>query len=88
MRPSDVGIIAIETYFPSTYVAQVDLGKQRVIHLRRSFSYVAFITLVERFDGAPAGKYTIGLGQKNMAFVEPYEDVNSLALTGKEEESE
>jgi 3-hydroxy-3-methylglutaryl CoA synthase len=28
------------------------------------------------------GKYTIGLGQQNMAFALEFEDVNSLALTG------
>jgi len=38
---------------------------------------------LEVFDGVSKGKYTIGLGQKNMSFVEPYEDVNSMALTGK-----
>ncbi|EGR28751.1 hypothetical protein IMG5_169480 [Ichthyophthirius multifiliis] len=36
---------------------------------------------LEQFDKVSEGKYTIGLGQQNMAFVEPYEDVNSLALT-------
>lgn len=27
------------------------------------------------------GKYTVGLGQLNMSFVMPFEDVNSMALT-------
>lgn len=36
---------------------------------------------LELFDGIPAGKYTIGLGQTNMAFVSDREDIYSLALT-------
>lgn len=36
---------------------------------------------LEQFDGIPAGKYTIGLGQTNMAFVSDREDIYSLALT-------
>lgn len=36
---------------------------------------------LETFEKAPKGKYTIGLGQKNLAFVYPFEDVNSMALT-------
>ncbi|CAN3501295.1 hydroxymethylglutaryl-CoA synthase [Diutina catenulata] len=36
---------------------------------------------LEKFDGIPAGKYTIGLGQTNMAFVNDREDIYSFALT-------
>lgn len=36
---------------------------------------------LEKFDGIPAGKYTIGLGQTNMAFVNDREDIYSLAQT-------
>lgn len=36
---------------------------------------------LEKFDEIPAGKYTIGLGQTNMAFVSDREDIYSLALT-------
>lgn len=36
---------------------------------------------LEKFDGIPAGKYTIGLGQTNMAFVNDREDIYSIALT-------
>lgn len=36
---------------------------------------------LEKFDGIPAGKYTIGLGQTNMAFVNDREDIYSLTLT-------
>ncbi|KAF8504446.1 hydroxymethylglutaryl-CoA synthase [Russula emetica] len=36
---------------------------------------------LEVYDGVPAGKYTIGLGQKFMAFADDREDINSMALT-------
>ncbi len=58
--PENVGIVALEVYFPSQCVNQ---------------------TALETFDGASAGKYTIGLGQQNMGFCSDREDINSLALT-------
>ncbi|XP_038056186.1 hydroxymethylglutaryl-CoA synthase 1-like [Patiria miniata] len=36
---------------------------------------------LEVFDGIPAGKYTIGLGQSKMGFCTDCEDINSLCLT-------
>lgn len=36
---------------------------------------------LEKYDGIPAGKYTIGLGQTNMAFVDDREDIYSMTLT-------
>ncbi|CAD6211926.1 GSCOCG00003902001-RA-CDS [Cotesia congregata] len=60
MWPENVGIKAIELYFPAQYVDQVDL---------------------EKYDGASAGKYTIGLGQSKMGFCNDREDINSLCLT-------
>lgn len=36
---------------------------------------------LEKFDGVSAGKYTIGLGQTNMAFVNDREDIYSMCLT-------
>ncbi|KAH3662216.1 hypothetical protein OGAPHI_005464 [Ogataea philodendri] len=38
-------------------------------------------TELEAFDGVSAGKYTIGLGQTKMAFVNDREDIYSMALT-------
>lgn len=38
-------------------------------------------TELERFDGVSAGKYTEGLGQKQMGFSSELEDINSLCLT-------
>ena len=37
---------------------------------------------LEVYDGVSTGKYTIGLGQKFMAFADDREDINSMALTG------
>ena len=36
---------------------------------------------LEAADGVSAGKYTVGLGQSAMAFVDDREDINSVALT-------
>jgi len=38
-------------------------------------------TDLERYDRVSAGKYTVGLGQKQMGFCTDLEDVNSLCLT-------
>lgn len=38
-------------------------------------------TELEQYDGASAGKYTIGLGQSRMGFCSDREDINSLCLT-------
>ncbi|XP_017775267.1 PREDICTED: hydroxymethylglutaryl-CoA synthase 1 [Nicrophorus vespilloides] len=38
-------------------------------------------TELESFDGASAGKYTVGLGQARMGFCSDVEDINSLCLT-------
>lgn len=58
--PENVGIIAMEVYFPYLCVNQEKL---------------------EEFDGVGKGKYTIGLGQRNMGFCGDQEDINSLSLT-------
>ena len=36
---------------------------------------------LEEYDKVPHGKYTIGLGQTNMSFVDDIEDINSMCLT-------
>jgi hydroxymethylglutaryl-CoA synthase len=36
---------------------------------------------LETFDGVSSGKYTVGLGQTNMAFVNDREDIYSMSLT-------
>ncbi|WVQ69689.1 hydroxymethylglutaryl-CoA synthase [Kwoniella botswanensis] len=59
-RPSNVGILGLEMYFPKRCISEDAL---------------------EDFDGVSKGKYTIGLGQKYMAFTDDKEDINSVALT-------
>ena len=58
--PNKVGIVAMEMYFPNTFVAHSDL---------------------EKYNGQSPGKYTIGLGQQEMAFCSDREDINSICLT-------
>ncbi|XP_054162051.1 hydroxymethylglutaryl-CoA synthase 1-like [Oppia nitens] len=58
--PSNVGILAVDIYFPNMFVDQTDL---------------------EKFNGVSDGKYTIGLGQNQMAFCTDREDINSICLT-------
>lgn len=58
-RPANVGIVAMDMYSPSRFVAQEDL---------------------EKSDNC-LGKYTIGLGQLNMAFTDDREDITSMFLT-------
>jgi len=58
--PKNVGILAMDIYFPLICVNQEEL---------------------ETFDGVSKGKYTIGLGQTNMAFPTDREDVCSMSLT-------
>ena len=36
---------------------------------------------LEEYDKVPHGKYTVGLGQINMSFVDDNEDINSLCMT-------
>ena len=36
---------------------------------------------LEEYDKIPHGKYTVGLGQINMSFVDDNEDINSMCLT-------
>eukprot|EP00903_Cladosiphon_okamuranus_P006122 g6026.t1 len=58
-RPVNVGVLAMDMYFPRTFVQQADL---------------------EKADGCE-GKYTVGLGQNKMAYVDDREDINSVLMT-------
>jgi len=81
-RPKDVGILAMEMYFPHRV-------RLLVCHITLSSpSDVAVVVLqcisqedLEVFDGVPKGKYTIGLGQSYMACTDDREDINSFALS-------
>ncbi len=63
---SDVGIIAMEAYFPSTYVEQEELEQ----HYYQQTG-----------EGGYLGKFTAGLGQTSMGFCTDAEDASSLGLT-------
>jgi hydroxymethylglutaryl-CoA synthase len=58
--PPNVGIHALDIYFPKSYIKQSEL---------------------EKFNNVSAGKYTIGLGQEGLAYVNDREDFYSIALT-------
>jgi len=62
------GIEAIELYVPNTYVEQTELGTT--------------VDISETHNQVSKGKYTLGLGQHQLSFAYPFEDVNSIALTG------
>ena len=61
--PRNVGIHAIDIYFPSTYISQ---------------------SALESHHSIPAGKFTIGLGQLGLSYVNDREDVYSIALSAVE----
>ncbi|CAM9604663.1 unnamed protein product [Pylaiella littoralis] len=58
-RPANVGILAMDMYFPRTFVEQSDLEKANDC----------------------VGKYTVGLGQNKLAYVDDREDINSVLMT-------
>lgn len=68
----------MDCYFPKQYVKQSDLG---IIYLLKKI-YLNFYINKEQYDGVSKGKYTIGLEQENMAFVNDREDIYSMSLTG------
>jgi len=37
---------------------------------------------IEKYNNVSSGKYTKGLGQTELSFAYPFEDVNSMSLTG------
>ena len=91
---SNIGILGLEVYFPTTYVDQQELGAPPLLSLaaqppgsavlgRTSRRSDAPLRLgAEVYDGVSAGKYTVGLGQEKMAFASDREDINSVCMTG------
>jgi hydroxymethylglutaryl-CoA synthase len=70
-RPQNIGIKAIEIYFPSQVRAQS--GQTAIVKpVLIPFQCVDQADL-EKFDGVAAGKYTIGLGQTRMSFCDDRE---------------
>jgi hypothetical protein len=81
-RPANVGILAMEMYFPKR-VSFLHKFKIRLL-----ISYTILVQCVseedlESYDGVPPGKYTIGLGQQFMAYTDDREDINSFALSSE-----
>ena len=74
--PQQVGILAMDIYFPHQYVDQVCSPRPAVSPLNISLQ-----AELETHDGVSSGKYTVGLGQTKMGFCSDREDVNSLCLT-------
>lgn len=71
-RPQDVGIKAIELYFPSQVSSEpvaVDCLKRDANNCIQCVDQAE----LEKFDGVAAGKYTIGLGQTKMSFCDDRE---------------
>ena len=81
-RPQDVGILGLEMYFPR----RVSYPPSALFSPSPFFSSPTFQCISEEalevYAGVSQGKYTIGLGQSYMAFVDDREDINSMALTG------
>lgn len=76
-RPQNVGIKAIEVYFPSQ-VCGFHLGYL----INKSLLSVQCVDQVEleKFDGVSEGKYTIGLGQSKMSFCDDREGMSVQTL--------
>jgi len=73
-------MVADKTPAPFATLEDEDRAGVHSVEVHFPQTYVSQAAL-ERDNGVPAGKFTIGLGQTNMAFVSECEDVCSLALT-------
>lgn len=74
-RPQNIGIKAIEIYFPSQVCSGSQLATASAtskLALTESLQCVEQAEL-EKFDGVSQGKYTIGLGQTKMSFCDDRE---------------
>lgn len=74
-RPANVGILAMEVYFPSRFVAQV--GTSQIMSVLNASRLILFWQKYDKVDLEAAdncaGKYTSGLGQQRLAFVDDRE---------------
>jgi hydroxymethylglutaryl-CoA synthase len=72
-RPQDIGIKAIELYFPSQ-VSRLSFSPEGGASQKLTFHCQCVDQVeLEKFDGVSAGKYTIGLGQTKMSFCDDRE---------------
>ena len=84
-RPKDVGILAMEMYFPRRVCTPTISSLFLTFLIRFCSIQIQCISEeeLEVFDGVSKGKYTIGLGQEYMACTDDREDINSFALTSE-----
>lgn len=82
-RPQNIGIKAIEVYFPTQVSVQClyyNLGSILICKLQ----CVDQVEL-EKYDGVAAGKYTIGLGQTKMSFCDDREGMYTDSKGGQDQ---
>ena len=87
-RPENIGILAMDMYFPKRYVRHVInwtciiLTSLHVLNLLTFIWYDRYVAQadLEAADNC-SGKYTVGLGQTNMSFTDDCEDIASMYLT-------
>lgn len=73
-RATNIGLKAIELYFPSQVSALLELSYGSCLELTCRLQCVDQGDL-EKFDGVSQGKYTIGLGQTKMSFCDDREGI-------------
>ena len=74
-RPQNIGIKAIEIYFPSQ-VSSYSLLSLTTLAIRADDFQCVDQAELEKFDGVSTGKYTIGLGQTKMSFCDDREGMS------------
>ena len=84
-RPQNIGIKAIEIYFPSQVRATPLHKKRYSLSIAYDSVLIHFLQCVdqaelEKFDGVSQGKYTIGLGQTKMSFCDDREGTICMAF--------
>lgn len=83
-RPQNIGIKAIEIYFPNQVCPEIMLFSGEKLFFFLTANANSCLQCVEqseleKFDGVSQGKYTIGLGQTKMSFCDDREGKNRVA---------
>jgi len=83
-RPQNIGIKAIEIYFPNQVSPEIMLSSgEKLFFFFLTANVNSCLQCVEqseleKFDGVSQGKYTIGLGQTKMSFCNDREGKNRV----------
>ena len=82
-RPQNIGIKAIEIYFPSQVSPYSSGASLNALVLAIGPHFLTLLQCVaqdelEKFDGVATGKYTIGLGQTKMSFCDDREGMGLI----------